>query len=111
MEMVEGWPRKARFIGVKSERADGRMVATSCIFPTTDWNFWTGARVFFNKRVIASVMPRALNWVRCTVRNWPSNVKPNNSLDCVDRALPASNFFKDMGFLPLPRPERSGGGK
>ena len=47
-EMVEGWPRNARFTGVKSERADGMMVATCRIFPTTDWNFGTGARVFFN---------------------------------------------------------------
>jgi hypothetical protein len=28
-EMVEWWPRNARFTGVKSERADGRIVISS----------------------------------------------------------------------------------
>ena len=96
-EMVEGWPSNAQFTGIKSERADGRMVATCRAFPTTDWNFSTGARVFFNNRVIASVMPRALRWVRCTVRDWSSNTKPNNSLDCAHRTLPAPIFLRIWG--------------
>jgi hypothetical protein len=63
-----------------------------------------------NKRVRASVMPRALRWVRCTVQDWPSNAKPNISLEGAHCALPASNFFKDMGSLLPPWPEWSGGG-
>jgi hypothetical protein len=55
-------------------------------------------------------MPRALRCVRCTVRVWPSYTKPNNSLDCAQRASPDSSFFKDMGSLPSTWPERSGGG-
>ncbi len=109
-EMVVGWQCEARFTGVKSERTDGRMVAICRIFPTTDWNFGTGACVFFKNRVIALVMPRALRWVRCTVRDWSSNTKPTNSLDCAHYALPASNFFKEMGPLPPTWPERSRGG-
>jgi hypothetical protein len=49
--------------------------------------------------------------VRRTVRDWPSNTKPNNSLDCAQHASPTSIFFKDMvGSLPSTWPERSGGG-
>ena len=91
--MVEGWPRNARLMGVNRERADGRMVATCRIFPTTDWNFGTAARVLRSRRVMASAMPTAFRWVRCTVRDRPSKTKPNSSLDCDQRASPASNFF------------------
>jgi hypothetical protein len=47
--IVCGIIRSAQFNGVNSALADGRIVATCCIFPTTDWIFLRGHPVLFQE--------------------------------------------------------------